>query len=160
MYKKIIVFFSLFVATISVAQLKKITLEESVLQQNRKFRADKFLGFQWIPNTNKYTYFADLGKKLMVANTADTQATELVTLANVNTATTGDFKSFGSITWKDANTFTLTNANKYYEYNIQTKSGKLVNDIGDTAENVTFDTNHKIAAFTEKNNLYILDANN
>jgi dipeptidyl-peptidase-4 len=75
---------SCFMATLSFAQNKKITLEDGVLQQNRTFRADKLLGFQWIPNTNKHVYFADSGRKLMTATTSNATATELVTLADLN----------------------------------------------------------------------------
>ena len=60
MNKKIILFFSLFIAITSQAQLKKITLEDGVLQQGRKFGADKLTGFQWIQNSNKYVYYTDV----------------------------------------------------------------------------------------------------
>ena len=139
---------------------KKITLEDGVLQQNRAFRADKLLAFQWIPNTANYVYFADSGRKLMTANTANTTASELVTLTDLNKATGADFKSFFGIEWKDGNAFILANGNKYYEYNIQTKTGKLLSDLGDTAENGTFNKTKNKLAFTEKNNLYVLDGTN
>mgnify|MGYP000935763983 FL=1 len=53
---------SCFITFATFGQAKKITLEDGVLQQNRLFRADKLLGFQWIPNTNKYIFFAEGGK--------------------------------------------------------------------------------------------------
>ena len=159
MNKKILAVLSFFLIFTAFAQDKKITLDDGVLQQYRAFRPDKLLGFQWIPNTNKYIYFADLGKNLMVASTSDAKAVELVSLANVNKATGADFKNFFGMTWIDANSFILSSGNKYYEYNTLTKIGKLLSDIGDAAENATFDELHKNIAFTEKNNLYILDAN-
>ncbi|MFT3794073.1 DPP IV N-terminal domain-containing protein [Flavobacterium sp.] len=136
---------------------KKITLEDGVLQQNRAFRADKLLGFQWIPNSTQYIYFGDSGKKLMTATTANASASELVTLADLNKATGADFKSFFGIDWKNANTFILANGNKIYEYNTTSKTGKLVTDLGENAENTTFDDSKNKIAFTEKNNLYFLD---
>jgi len=139
---------------------KKITLEDGVLQQNRAFRADKLLGFQWIPNTTNYIYFADAGKKLMTATTANATPTELVTLADLNKATGSEFKTFFGIDWKDANAFVLANGNKFYEYNTKTKTGKLLSDLGENAENATFDKTKNRIAFTEKNNLYLLDGAN
>lgn len=156
MNKHLVAVFSFFLFVTAFGQ-KKITLEDGVLQQNRAFRADKLLGFQWIPNTTKYIYFADSGKKLMTATTADAKANELVTLADLNKATGADFKSFSGIDWKDASTFVLSSGNKIYEYNTATKTGKLVTDLGDSAENPTFDKTKNKIAFTEKNNLYLLD---
>ena len=56
MFKKIILVFSLFTSFTSQAQLKTFTLDEAVMQQSRAFRADKLVGFQWIPNTTNYVY--------------------------------------------------------------------------------------------------------
>lgn len=156
MNKKLIAVCSFFLFVSAFAQ-KKITLEDGVLQQNRAFRADKMLGFQWIPGTTQYIYFGDSGKKLMTANTANAQATELVTLADLNKATGADFKGFFGVDFKDANTFLLASGNKIYEYNSATKSGKLLVDLGDSAENTTLDKSKSKIAFTEKNNLYLLD---
>ena len=86
MNKKIIVFFSLFLAFTSQAQLKKITLEDGVLQQGRKFGADRLTGFQWIPNSNKYVYYTDGWSKMVTATTSDKKTSELVTLAEINSA--------------------------------------------------------------------------
>ena len=109
-------------------QLKKITLEESVLQQNRQFRADKLLGFQWIPNTNQYLYFAESGKKLMTASVSNSTATELISLADFNNALGTDLKSFFGIEAKNSNTLIIANGTKFYEYNIATKTGKLTTE--------------------------------
>jgi dipeptidyl-peptidase-4 len=159
MNKLSIVIFSFFIAVTAFGQTKKITLEDGVLQQNRQFRADKLSGFQWIPNTDKYIYFAEAGKKLMTANTKDTKATELVTLSDVNQALGSDFKSFAGLEWKNATTFILTNGVKYYEYNVTAKTGKLVSELTEKAENATFDEAKENIAFTEKNNLYFLNKN-
>lgn len=159
MNKNLVAVFSFFLFVSAFGQ-KKITLEDGVLQQNRAFRADKMLGFQWIPNTTQYIYLGDSGKKLMTATTSDAKATELVTLADLNKATGADFKSFFGIDWKDANVFLLASGNKIYEYNTQSKTGKLVTDLGENAENTTFDKSKNKIAFTEKNNLYLLDNGN
>ena len=160
MTKKLVLLFSFLIAVSASGQTKKITLEDGVLQQNRTFRADKLLGFQWIPNTNKYVFVADSYRKLMTASTSDSKATELVTLADLNKTLSSDFKNFFGLEWKDANTMVLTSANKYYEYNIQNKTGKLVSELPESAENATFDTNRQNVAFTEKNNLFLLNQNN
>lgn len=156
MNKKILALCSLFFVLAASAQ-KKISLEESVMQQNRAFRADRMMGFQWIPNTNQYVYFADMGKKLLTASATNSSATELVALADVNKATGADFKSFFGLEWKDAETFVLSSGNKIYTYNTKNKTGKLLADLGDAAENSTPDETKTRIAFTEKNNLYVWD---
>ncbi len=155
MYKKSLSFLVLFIALSSVAQNKKLTLEEAVLQQGRNFRADKLLGFQWIPNTNQYIFLAESGKKLMMASAADTNAKELVVLSDVNKALGSEFKSFSSIQWQSADTFILNDGIKYYEFNLKSKTGKLATHLPETAENPDYDENKKLIAYTVANNLYI-----
>ncbi|PWA05336.1 S9 family peptidase [Flavobacterium psychrotolerans] len=150
---------SCFISIATFGQAKKLTLEEAVLQQNRQYKADKLLGFQWIPNTHKYIYLAENGKKLMTATTTDSKAEELLPLSDLNKAIGSDLKKFNEIDWKDANTFIITSGTKYFEYNIQTKIGKEIAEFTDIAENQTFDTAKENIAFTEKNNLFILKKN-
>ena len=145
---------SCFLTFSSFGQSKKLTLEDGVLQQNRQFRADKLLAFQWIPDTNKYIFFAEGGKKLMTASTSDATATEMMTLADLNKALNADLKSFIGLEWKDANNFTIANGGKFYQYNINVKTGKQVAEFADTVENQTYDNAKQNIAFTEKNNLY------
>ncbi len=154
---KILVFLvSCSFAISALGQSKKITLEESVLQQNRQFRADKLLGFQWIPYTNKYIYFAESGKKLMTASTTNNTATELISLADFNKALGTDLKSFFGIENKDASTLIIASGTKFYEYNTVTKTGKHTAEFADSEENQTYDTAKENIAFTNKNNLFYL----
>ena len=159
MNKKFILFFSLFLAITSQAQLKTFSLDEAVMQQNRAFRADKLLGFQWIPNTNKYVYYTDAGSKMMSASTTDSKAKELVSLTEVNSALGTKLKSFTGLEWIDASTVIISENGKYYSYSLTSKSGKMIQEVSDSAENQTFDTAKQNLAFTEKNNLYFLNKN-
>lgn len=159
MNKFSILFLSYLMAIASFGQAKKLTLENAVLQQNKNFKADKLLGFQWIPNTNKYIYFADAGKKMMTANTTNAKANELVSLSELNKAIRTDLKTIQGIDWKDSNSFKIANGTKQYEYNVATKTGKVVAELTEKAENQTFDTAKENLAYTEKNNLYFLNKN-
>ena len=158
--KKISILLIIFLISItSFSQLKKITLEESVLQQSRKFSADKMLGFQWIPNTNNYIFCSEKWSKLMIANTSDSKSVEVISLIDLNKNLGSDLKSFFGIEFKDANIFRIANGTKYYEYNLGTKSGKLIQELSDTFENATFDLSKENIAFTEKNNLFFFNKN-
>ncbi|HQW69555.1 MAG TPA: DPP IV N-terminal domain-containing protein, partial [Flavobacterium sp.] len=156
--KKIsILFLSLFLGVQSFGQLKKITLEESVLQQGRKFGADKLTGFQWIPNTNKYVYYTDAWTKMMTATTADAKTSELTTLADINAALGTKLKNFFGVQWMDTNTILVTENGKSYSYNLTTKSGKSIVESPENGENQTFDSSYKNLAFTEGNNLFFIN---
>lgn len=159
MNKKIILFFSLFIALSTQAQLKKITLEDGVLQQGRKFGADRLTGFQWIPNTNKYVYYTDVWTKMMSATTTDSKATEFVTLSDINAALGTKLKNFFGTEWLDATTLLVSENGKFYNYSITSKSGKQVLESPENAENATFDKSKQLFAFTEENNLFILKNN-
>jgi len=159
MNKRILLLLSIFITTFASAQKKKITLDESVLQQNKQFRADKLTGFQWIPNTNKYVYYTDSWTKMVSANTADNKASELVALADINSALGTKLKAFIGLEWIDNNTILVSEEGKYFTYSLTTKSGKSIQEAPKTAENQTFDASKQNLAFTEDNNLYFLNKN-
>ena len=159
MNKKIILFFSLFLAISTQAQLKKITLEDGVLQQGRKFGADKLTGFQWIPNTNKYIYYTDAWSKMMSATTTDAKASELVTLSDINAALGTKLKNFFGTQWVDATTILVSENGKYFTYSLASKSGKNIQAASENADNQTFDSKKENLAFTEENNLYFFNKN-
>jgi dipeptidyl-peptidase-4 len=159
MNKKIILFFSLFIAITSQAQLNKITLEDGVLQQNKKFGADKLTGFQWIPNTNKYVYYTDAWSKMMSATTTESKASELVTLANINSILGTKIKNFFGTQWIDETTILVSENGKYFTYSLTSKSGKNIQVASENSDNQTFDSKKENLAFTEDNNLYFFNKN-
>ena len=157
MIKNSILFFSFFISVSIFGQTKQISLEDGVVQQYRKFRPDQMLGFQWIPDTNAYIYFENLGQKVVKANATDTEATDFINLADVNKALNTNLRSFFGLEWKDNSTIILSEGNKYYQYNVASKTGKLVSELPENAENSTFDNKKQNIAYTQKNNLYILN---
>ena len=160
MNKIIVLFISLFIGFSSVAQLKEITLEDGVLQQGRKFGADKMTGFQWVPNSNKYVYYSEMWSKMMVASTTDAKATELLTLKEVNDNLGTTLRHFFGTSWIDTNTILVSENGNYYSYSLASKSGKKVMEFAENAENQTFDKTKTNLAFTEANNLYFINSNN
>ncbi len=158
--KKNTILLLIFIISISTfSQLKKITLEESVLQQNRKFGADKLTGFQWIPNSEKYVYYADSWTKMLSADAKNSKTSDLATLSEINTALETKIKNFFGTQWIDANTILLSENGKFFTYSIVSKSGKNIQNLPENAENQTFDNAKQIIAFTEDNNLFYADKN-
>jgi len=159
MFKKIILVFSLFTAFTSQAQLKTFTLDEAVMQQSRAFRADKLVGFQWIPNTTNYVYYTDANSKMMQASAKDSKAKELATLTEINSALGTKLKSFAGLEWIDASSFLISENGKYYTYSITSKTGKNIQVSANSEENQTFDSGKNNLAFTVDNNLYFYNKN-
>ncbi len=159
MFKKIILALSLFAAFTSQAQLKTFTLDEAVMQQARAFRADKLVGFQWIPNTTNYVYYTDANSKMMQASAKDSKAKELVTLTEINSALGTKLKSFAGLEWIDASSFLISENGKYYIYSITSKTGKNIQVSANSDENQTFDSAKNNLAFTVDNNLYFYNKN-
>lgn len=160
MNKNLIAFVSFFFIVAAFGQTKQLTLEDGVMQQYRAFRPDQVLGFQWLPESNKFVYFEELGRKLMIANPNDTKGTELVSLANVNATLKSEFRSFWGMEFKDASTLILSDGSNYYNYNFTTKTGNLIATTPDGAAGQTLNPSKDLVAFTEANNLYFIDKNN
>lgn len=136
------------------AQLKKLTLEDCIVKQNQLFRTDKMVGFQWIPNTNQYVYLEDSGKKLMTASVEKTNATELMSLSDLNKALQTNLKTLVGLTFKNQNAFIVNEGSKYFEYNLTTKSGAKIQELNENDDNTSFDNKKEMMAFTQKNNLF------
>ena len=160
MTKRILLLCFLFGSIVAFGQLKTLSLDDAVMQQNRLFRADKLSYFAWIPSTTKYTYLTDAGKKILTSSTANEKALELISLEELNKALSSNLKTFFSLAWKDANTFIISNETTYYEYNIVTKSGKKTFELPQKSDNAIFNFSNSKIAFTDKNNLFVVDNNN
>jgi dipeptidyl-peptidase-4 len=159
MNKRILLVVSVFLTIFASAQNKKLTLGEAVLQQSKQFKADKLEGFQWIPNTNKYVYYTVGSTRMLTANTIDNKTSELITLTEINSALKINLKSFTGLTWIDSDTFLISENGKYFTFSLSSKSGKNIQEIPTSGENITFDNSKQNVAFTEKNNLYIFNTN-
>jgi dipeptidyl-peptidase-4 len=141
-----------------MGQTKKLSLSQAVLEQNRQFRADRLIGFEWIPNTNKYTYYSANFTKMLTASATDLKTTEIATLAEINSALGTKLNYIFGLEWIDAGTLLVTEQEKYYSYSIASKTGSLLQETKTSCENITFDASHRNLAYTENNNLYFYNS--
>ncbi len=158
MIKKISLVAFLLIGLATTAQ-KKLTLEESVLQQYRAFRPDMMLGFQWLPNSDRYIYMGEGGKSILSATALNSKANQFLTLEELKSGTNAKFSSLNGMNWKDANSFVISNGSAYYQYSIDKKTGTLLFTTPESAENATMDKMYTHIAYTKENNLYLSDAN-
>lgn len=156
MNKHLLLAISFFITCTVAGQTKTISLEDAVMQQGRKFRADKLLGFQWIPKTDKYFYFEDSGRKLVSASATDGTPKEVISLANFNKALGTELFSFFGVEYKNEDTILLNNGDAIYEYSISNKKGSKIATLPADAANSVYDDSKTHLAYTLKNNLYLL----
>lgn len=152
--------FLLLLTFTNVAQNKTISLEDAVLQQNRLFRADKMLGFQWIPNSDSYIHYTDNWTKMKIVSQTDKSEKEFVLLNDINSALKINLKSFFGIQFIDNTSLLISDKTNFYKYNTATKTGFLITEVPLNAKNPLFDNANNTIAFTIKNNVYIKNGSN
>ncbi len=139
---------------ITFSQKKQLTLDQAVLQQHRALGAETLPSFQWIPTTDSYTYLNSY-TKLMKASVSNTKAVEIISIEEVNKVLNAKLNWFSGFEWKDKTTFYVNDGFKFYSFNITSKTGKLLYDLGETAENPTVQTTKENIAYTIENNLFV-----
>jgi dipeptidyl-peptidase-4 len=94
----------------------------------------------------------------MKASVSNTKATELITIEEVNKILNAKLNWFSGFEWKDKTTFYVNDGFKFYSFNTSSKTGKLLYDLGETAENTTFQSTKENIAYTIENNLFVYQA--
>ncbi len=154
MKKQAILFFSFLLLSGSFFAQTKLTLEESVMQQYRKYASETMPFFKWVPNTDCYTFLEGY-RTLKKASYGNTEAKSWFTIAEVNKALKSELPWFQGFSWKNENEFWLNDGQHFYLFNTVTKSGKTLASLDDDAENATFHEGSENIAYTRFNNLYI-----
>ncbi|MBU2020151.1 MAG: DPP IV N-terminal domain-containing protein [Bacteroidetes bacterium] len=132
----------------------KLTLEDAVLQQYRKFASDNLFGFAWVPNTDCYSYL-EAYRTLKKASFTNTEAKTVLTIDEVNTALNVKLPWFTGFKWLSENEFSLSDGSTFVTFDIVSKTGKVVATLADDAENALMDHQNKHIAYTRNNNVYL-----
>lgn len=154
MFKPLLLAGACLLSVHAFSQKKTLTLKDAVTQQYRNFAPDQMMMFQWIPDTDNYTYL-DGFVKLMKGSVSQEKAVEWLTIDKVNAALGAQLGWFSGLEWKDSKTFWLNDGSKFYSYDTESNTGKLLIDLGEEGENASFQSNAEKVAFTKANNLFI-----
>lgn len=133
---------------------KELTLKDAVLEQYRAFYPEQPLFFQWIPEKTEYTYlkaYTTLVKSSVNAKTDE----NWMTIAEVNTLAGTKFNWFSGFEWINTNEFMINDGHQFVVVNPTKKTAKVVNQLGDGAENSLVSTASLNVAHTIENNVYI-----
>lgn len=153
------IFFTLFVFTTTLfAQQKEFTLKESVLQQYRAFAPKHTNSVSWIPGTDTYSYVSSDYKTLFKNGVKKDEPVQLLTLEELNQICGTTMSYISILQWKDASSFYVSGANKYFLVNLTDKKSTVVFELPEGAANAEMSNGEKHIAFTIENNLYVRKA--
>ncbi|MDP5010431.1 MAG: S9 family peptidase [Crocinitomicaceae bacterium] len=153
---KYILFIGAFIVSTGLsAQKKELTLKDAVMNQYRTFGPDRINGFEWIPNTDCYSFVSRNYQILYKSSVAETKDKEWYTIQRVNEILGAELTSFYGLSWKNENEFVLSDGTKYYEFNTVTNKGKQIYSLDEAAENALFHDGSQNIAFTKGNNVYV-----
>ena len=155
MLKHILLFGGIILSTFTFSQKKSLTLKDAVSGQYRVYGPDRINGFQWIPNTDSYSFFSKNYQVLYTSSVQSKKDEERITIQAVNTSLNSELTSFFGMEWKDANAFFINDGVNFYSYNLATSKGQLIYTLDETAENVLFHPISGNCAFTKGNNVYL-----
>ena len=149
-----LIVFIILTPVFALAQNQKLSLEDAVLQQYRALYPNSLSMFQWIPNTNTYSYL-DNYTVLMTASVKNSKAKELLSIQDLNSRLGSELYWFSGLKWKNRNEFWVNDGKKYYSYNIVTESGSTIHKLAENGENGTFHEATENVAYTIENNVFI-----
>jgi dipeptidyl-peptidase-4 len=134
---------------------KELTLKDAVMNQYRSFYPDRINGFQWMPNTDCYTFFSRNYQTMYKSSVGGTQDTEWYTIQQINTALGAELSSFYGLEWKNENEFYISDGLNFYWFNTVADYGKKIHGLDESAEHTEFHQLTQNMAFTKGNNIYI-----
>jgi dipeptidyl-peptidase-4 len=160
--KRIIVLVVLAWSSVLVAQkqmastgTKELTLKDAVMNQYRAFYPDRMIGFQWMPNTDCYTFFSKNYQVMYKSSVGGETDTEWFTIQKINTALGAQLSSFYGLEWKNENEFYINDGLNFYWFNTVSESGEKLFGLDESAEHTEFHQLTQNMAFTKGNNIYI-----
>ena len=143
-------------SSIVFSQKKQLNLTDAVLQQYRSLSPEKLYGFNWVPNSNQYTFFDNKFSTLSISSVGNYEPQKLIDTKEISEILKSDIKFLGGFTWLSQDQFMFNNGNKYFVFNTSKKTGNLIYELEDKAENITFNAENNLIAYTIDNNLYYL----
>lgn len=160
--KRIIILLTVVLSSTLVAQKqvvstgsKELTLKDAVMNQYRSFYPDRINGFQWIPNTDCYTFFSRNYQTLYKSSVGGNNDSEWYTIQQVNEALGSQLSSFFGLEWKNENEFFISDGLNWYLFDTASGKGKMLHGLDESTEQTEFHQGTQNIAFTKGNNIYI-----
>jgi dipeptidyl-peptidase-4 len=141
-------------SNLSFGQQKELTLSDAVMQQYRDFYPVSLQSFNWIPDTDCYSFIEGY-QKLMKGSIENTEAQEILSIQELNAALDSELNEFSGFEWKNENEFWVNDGHNYYSYKVADEKGLWIHGLDKQAENMEFHNETENLAYTKQNNIYI-----
>ncbi len=148
--------FLLFICINVNAQKTELTLKDAVMQQYRGFYPQRSIMVKWIPNVKAFASLSSDYQTLVKTAINDGEKSDLINTSELAKIIGEQPQYVNVISWKNENQFYLQNKHKFYLINLKDKTGTLLNEAPEEAENVNFNTASNQIAYTVDNNLYLV----
>jgi dipeptidyl-peptidase-4 len=136
------------------AQKKSLSLEDAVLRQYAQFYPTSIPGLQWVEGSHTLSWLSEDYTALLGTSLPDGTSDTLLRLSELNEALSLELKTLKNPTWIDDNRFYFRDKNKYYTFDLNSKSGEEWLSIPEGA-NLHFNKKAESFAYTVDNNIYL-----
>lgn len=133
---------------------KDLTLEQAVMGQYQQFYPEHVFGFNWVPNTDDYSYL-DQYTNLMYANARKGNDKKILTIKELNEIMETKLIYFSGLEWKNESSFYLKGKNVVILFDYKSKKGKKI-ELPENAENLNISVASEQVAFTVDNNIHYM----
>jgi len=133
----------------------EITLENAVMNQYRAFYPKSTTFFNWIPNTQEYSFLSDDFQTLLRGNAKNDKTSDIITTKEVAEILSTEVRYVNVIAWKDENSFYTMSEGNYVLINVVEKSSKIVANIPNGATGLDLSEESDNVAYTIDNQLYV-----
>lgn len=140
-----------------VAQ-EKLTLEDAVMNQYRKYYPAHSTMFSWIPGTDNYSFLSPDYQTLKKGNVKNDKTKDILTTAELNKATGAEFRYVNVVAWKDETHFYTSADNQYFLVNTDDKTAKMVASYAKSGENPDLSVTSGNLAYTQGDNVHVSTA--
>lgn len=150
----------LLLSSMSQAQEKKeLSLKDAVLKQWTEYAPKRVNNLSWLIDRAAYSFLEEdsTGLRLSIQYLDSARTVEYISLKQLQASHSElkELKRMPRITWVSANSFVFQYDRVFFEYNLEDKQSFYLIDLPKEAENVDFNSENFMAAFTDGNNLRI-----
>jgi len=141
-------------AFVSFGQKKSFDLKESVLKQ-RALSPVRLNNFQWIPESDTYTFCSADWQSLQQSAVASEKSIELTSVKEINEKLGTNFGHLAFAKWVSKDVLEVSDGGSVFAlYNVTSKTGSI-HQVQNGGENAHFHAQSKRLAYTIDNNLYV-----
>ncbi len=158
MKKYCFLFFLISIFQTSFAQQNELSLEDAIIGRFTRLAPERLSNLQWVGDSEMVSWRAKEGDKMMIRRPGTRAPILEIPLSDINTALNLELKRMPAVNWMTEDLFYFRSKGSFYQYNKNTKTGKLVLTLPEAADKVDFHSGSSNVAFIIDNNVYAITA--